>query len=152
SDTVSYSGTESADMIGIAPNATAVSTFTSGSGTSLQNTTAVESLDVQGLGGADTITAGNGLASLTNLTIDGGAGGDTLIGGDGNDLLIGGTGNDFVDGGRGNDVALLGPGADSFFWAPGDASDTVEGQSGNDVLDFNGANIGEHLDVSANGS
>ncbi len=152
SDTVTYSGTESADTIGIAPNGTAVSTFTAGTGTSLQNTTGVESLDVRGLGGADTIDAQNGLASLTSLTIDGGSGNDTLIGGDGNDLLIGDTGNDVVDGGRGNDVALLGPGGDTFIWNPGDSSDSVEGQGGNDVLDFNGSNIGEHIDVSANGS
>ena len=39
-----------------------------------------------------------------------------------------------------------------FQWDPGDGSDTVEGQGGNDALDFNGSNIGENIDVSANGS
>ena len=66
--------------------------------------------------------------------------------------LIGGTGNDVVDGNRGNDVAQLGAGADHFQWDPGDGSDTVEGQGGKDVMDFNGSNAAEHIDVSANGA
>jgi Ca2+-binding RTX toxin-like protein len=44
--------------------------------------------------GDDVITAGNGLAALIRLTIDGGAGNDTITGGDGNDTLIGGAGFD----------------------------------------------------------
>ena len=67
-----------------------------------------ENLVVNANGGDDSFTAGNGLASLIHITVDGGAGNDTLIGGDGNDTLIGGDGNDLVIGGRGNDVALLG--------------------------------------------
>jgi Ca2+-binding RTX toxin-like protein len=111
-----------------------------------------ENLIVNGNGGDDTITAGNGLAQLINLTIDGGAGNDTITGGDGNDTLIGGDGNDVITGGRGNDTILLGAGDDTAVWNPGDGSDTVEGQDGNDSLVFNGANIDENMNVSANGS
>ena len=64
---------------------------------------------------------------------------------------VGGGGNDFVDGNQGADTALLGGGNDTFQWDPGDGSDTVEGQAGTDVLQFNGSNIGESIDVSANG-
>ncbi len=152
SDTVNYSGTPADDAIGVANDGTAVATFATNSGSTLQTTTAVEHLGVQGLGGNDTITAGNGLATLTSLTIDGGAGDDTITGGDGDDTLIGGSGNDSVAGGRGADVALLGSGADSFTWNPGEGSDTVEGQAGNDTLVFNGSNAPENIDVSANGS
>jgi len=150
SDTVGYSGTTAADTILIAPNMGAVETAAPGS--SPVNSTAVESLDVAGGAGADTIRASNGLAGLTQLTIDGGAGNDLLFGGDGNDVLIGEGGNDQVDGGRGSDVALLGTGNDTFVWNPGDGSDTVEGQTGIDTLDFNGANVAEQIDASANGS
>ena len=66
-------------------------------------------------------------------------------------MLIGGDGNDTVTGGRGNDVALLGAGNDSYIWNPGDGSDVVEGQDGTDTLVFNGSNVGENMDVSANG-
>ena len=152
SDTVSYSGTPADDAIGVANDGTAVATFATNSGSTLQTTTAVEHLDVQGLGGNDAITAGNGLATLTSLTIDGGAGDDTITGGDGDDTLIGGSGNDSVAGGRGADVAFLGSGADSFTWNPGEGNDTVEGQTGNDTLVFNGSNAPENIDVSANGS
>ena len=65
---------------------------------------------------------------------------------------IGGTGNDLVDGNIGADTALLGSGNDHFQWDPGDGSDTVEGQGGKDVMDFNGSNAAENIDVSANGS
>jgi Ca2+-binding RTX toxin-like protein len=111
-----------------------------------------ENLVVNANGGDDTITAGNGLASLIKLTIDGGAGNDTITGGDGNDTLLGGDGNDVIIGGRGNDTARLGAGDDTFVWNPGDASDVVEGQDGTDTLVFNGANINEKIDISANGS
>ena len=110
-----------------------------------------ENLVVNANGGDDVITAGNGLAPLIQLTLDGGAGNDTITGGDGNDTLIGGDGNDVINGGRGNDVAQLGTGDDTFVWNPGDGSDTVEGQDGIDTLQFNGANVSENINISANG-
>ena len=111
-----------------------------------------ENLVVNMNGGDDAFTAGNGLAPLISLTVDGGAGNDTITGGDGNDVLIGGDGNDLIDGGRGNDTALMGAGNDTFVWNPGDGSDTVEGQGGADTLQFNGANVNENMALSANGN
>jgi Ca2+-binding RTX toxin-like protein len=46
----------------------------------------------------------------------------------------------------------MGAGDDTFVWNPGDGSDLVEGQGGNDTLQFNGANVSENIDLSANGS
>ena len=115
------------------------------------NHVAVESLTVQGLAGADRLSAINGIGALTALTLDGGEGDDDVRGGDGADTLLGGNGNDHVDGNLGADTALLGAGDDRFQWDPGDASDTVEGQSGADALDFNASNAGEQIDVSRNG-
>ena len=127
-----YTGSAAADTIGVARNgAAAVGTFVAGGG--ILNTSAVENLAVQGLGGNDAITAQNGIGALTQLTLDGGDGNDTLRGGDGADMLLGGTGNDLVDGNIGADTAQLGTGNDHFQWDPGDGSDTVEGQGGNDV-------------------
>ena len=45
----------------------------------------------------------------------------------------------------------MGAGNDTFVWNPGDDNDTVEGQAGIDTLLFNGANIAENIDISANG-
>jgi Ca2+-binding RTX toxin-like protein len=102
-----------------------------------------DSLTVNGLGGNDTIDASALQAGSVNLLLNGGAG---------DDVLVGSAGNDTVIGGQGSDVALLGDGDDTFVWNPGDGSDTVEGQGGTDTLQFNGANINENMDISANGS
>jgi Ca2+-binding RTX toxin-like protein len=45
----------------------------------------------------------------------------------------------------------MGAGNDVFTWNPGDGSDIVEGQAGRDEMVFNGANISERIDISANG-
>ncbi len=74
-----------------------------------------------------------------------------MNGGLGVDTLLGSEGDDLVNGGDGNDTALLGAGDDTFVWNPGDDNDTVEGQAGFDTMLFNGANIAEQIDVSANG-
>ena len=110
-----------------------------------------ENLVVNANGGDDVITAGNGLAPLIKLTIDGGAGNDTITGGDGDDTLLGGDGNDLITGGRGSDLMFGGTGDDTFVWNPGDGSDTIEGQDGNDTMLFNGANVNETINISANG-
>jgi Ca2+-binding RTX toxin-like protein len=110
-----------------------------------------EKLVVNANGGDDRFAATGSLAALIAITVDGGTGNDALLGGNGADLLLGGDGNDFADGNQGNDVALLGAGNDSFQWDPGDGSDVVEGQDGSDAMAFNGSNVGENMDVSANG-
>ena len=111
-----------------------------------------DALVINGLGGNDTINASTLPAGVIKLTIDGGAGDDRITDGASADKLIGGDGNDVVVGGRGNDAAVLGAGTDVFSWNPGDGSDTVEGQAGHDALIFNGANVGENIDLFANGS
>jgi Ca2+-binding RTX toxin-like protein len=110
-----------------------------------------EKLTLNANGGEDRFSATGNLATLIAITVDGGAGNDTLLGGNGVDFLLAGDGNDFVDGNQGNDTALLGAGDDSFQWDPGDGSDVVEGQDGTDAMAFNGSNIGENMDVTANG-
>src|SRR5258706_3421047 len=46
----------------------------------------------------------------------------------------------------------MGAGNDTFGWNPGDGSDIVEGQDGFDTMVFNGANVSEKFDLSANGA
>ena len=110
-----------------------------------------DTLDVRALGGDDTVSAAALAASAIKLTVDGGAGDDTVLGGAGGDRLLGGDDDDFVDGNRGDDVGILGSQDDTFRWDPGDGSDVVEGQAGFDTLLFNGAGAAENIDVSANG-
>ncbi len=110
-----------------------------------------ENLVLNANGGDDSFSATGNLAALIKITVDGGAGNDTILGSNGNDLLLGGDGNDFIDGQQGNDVAFLGAGNDVFQWDPGDGSDTVEGQDGTDTMLFNGSNGAEIFAASANG-
>jgi Ca2+-binding RTX toxin-like protein len=150
-DTVEVNGGNGAETFTVTANGTRVrfdrvtpAPFSLDIGTS-------ENLVLNANGGDDVFTASNDLAPLIQITADGGAGNDQLTGGDGADVLLGGDGNDVVTGGRGNDVALLGAGDDTFVWNPGDGSDTVEGQAGSDAMLFNGANVSEKIDISANG-
>jgi FG-GAP-like repeat/RTX calcium-binding nonapeptide repeat (4 copies) len=126
-------------------------------------------LDLRTGAGADTVTLSGILATNTNVTagagddtvsangtttrvfLDGGEGNDRLTGGNESDILLGGAGNDLLVGRNGDDFILAGEGFDTFSWAPGDDNDTLEGQDGQDLLVFNGANISEVFDVSANG-
>ena len=150
-DTVQVNGGNGAETFSATANGTRVrfdrtdpAPFTLDIGTT-------ENLVVNMNGGDDVFTAGNGLAPLIALNVDGGAGNDNITGGDGNDTLSGGDGNDTILGGRGNDAVVLGAGDDTFVWNPGDGSDSVEGQGGADTMIFNGANINEKINISANG-
>jgi Ca2+-binding RTX toxin-like protein len=151
-DTVIVNGGNASETFTVSPNGSRVrfdridpAPFSLDIGTS-------ENLQVNMNGGDDSFTASNGLANLIQISVDGGAGNDTIVGGDGNDRLSGGEGNDLLIGGRGSDVLLGGSGNDTFVWNPGDGSDVVEGQGGFDTLQFNGANVGENINIAANGT
>ena len=151
-DAVIVNGTNSGDIIDVVGAGTSASVVGL---SAVVNITASEgandALVVNGGGGNDSISAATLPAGVTNLTLDGGAGDDILLGSAGADRLLGGDGNDFVDGNRGDDTAFLGAGDDVFQWDPGDGNDIIEGQDGVDRMDFNGANIAENIDISANG-
>jgi Ca2+-binding RTX toxin-like protein len=151
-DTTTINGTNGNDNVSIAPNAGAVDVTGLAASLKIERSEAANDLlNVKALGGNDTVSGNVGLAALIKLSIDGGAGNDTINGGDGPEVLLGGDGDDAIDGNRGDDTGLLGPGDDSFRWDPGDGSDVVEGQDGSDTLRFNGAGVAENFDVSANG-
>jgi Ca2+-binding RTX toxin-like protein len=151
-DTVEVNGGNGAEVFTITANGTRVrfdridpAPFALDIGTS-------ERLIVSANGGNDSISATGNLAALIQITMNGGSGQDTLLGSNGNDFIIGGADNDFIDGNQGMDFALLGAGDDVFQWDPGDGSDGVEGQAGNDMLLFNGSNGNEIMDIAADGA
>ena len=97
------------------------------------------SLTVNGHGGNDTVNASTFDRAVT---VDGGAGNDTLVGGSGNDSLVGGLGTDSLNGGLGDDTLVGGAGND---WLGGDdGNDMLFGQDGNDTLA--GGNDNDSLD------
>jgi Ca2+-binding RTX toxin-like protein len=110
-----------------------------------------ENLVVNANGGDDSFSATGNLATLIQITVEGGAGDDSILGSNGADRLRGGDGDDFVDGQQGNDVVFMGAGDDVFQWDPGDGNDTIEGQDGTDAMLFNGSAAQEIFEASANG-
>ena len=104
-------------------------------------------------GGDDAVRIDEANGAFTNqeaTTINGQAGNDSLVGGSSAEALNGGDGDDLVDGDRGDDPKLTGgAGADTFVWNPGDGSDGLDGGADADVMDFNGAPVGEKIAASA---
>ena len=109
---------------------------------------ATERFQVNGLGGDDSVTANDGVGASTLLSVDGGAGADTVNGSDGPDLILGGEGNDILSGGggddrivgdRGNDTMNGGTGDDTLVWNNGDDTDVANGDAGRDDVEVNGA-------------
>jgi Ca2+-binding RTX toxin-like protein len=151
-DTINASGRASADTVTIAT--VGAETQVNGLPAQLRILGAEAGSDrlaVNTGGGSDIITATALAATGPRLSIDAGAGNDTINGSQGADTILAGEGNDKVFGDNGNDLALLGAGNDLFTWDPGDGSDTIEGQDGTDTMDFNGAGVGENVTISANG-
>jgi Ca2+-binding RTX toxin-like protein len=151
-DQVTVDGTNGNDKINVAGDASGIAVTGLATLVAIQHQEPNDKLDVDGLGGDDAISAAALTAQAITLSLDGGAGDDTIAGAQGVETAFGGDGNDSVDGNGGNDVAFLGAGDDTFVWDPGDGSDTVEGQDGADTLLFNGANGAEQVDLSANGN
>ena len=110
-----------------------------------------EKLVLNANGGDDSFSATGNLAALIAITVDGGAGTDTILGSNGGDLLLGGDGDDFLDGQQGNDVALLGAGDEQLPSVQGDGSDTLEDQDGTDTMLFNGSAGNENFEASSSG-
>jgi Ca2+-binding RTX toxin-like protein len=142
-DTIIVNGTAADDDITLTGSAAGVDVLgLAATVTVLGGEPGLDELVISALGGADVVDASAVQAGAIDLTLNGGLGDDMLIGGEGNDLLIGAQGDDTAFGGAGDDM---------FVWNPGDGSDVFEGQAGQDTLLFNGANIGESVDISANG-
>src|SRR5262249_11941753 len=144
-------GTNGADNIQVTAQGGILSVAGLPSLVTIKNAEPTDGLTVDGLGGDDAISAKGLAAGVISLTIDGGDGNDSIDGSGGGDQLLGGDRNDFIIGRKGDDTALLQAGDDVFVWNPGDGNDIVEGQDGTDELLFNGANINENIDISANG-
>jgi Ca2+-binding RTX toxin-like protein len=142
-DSITVNGTQSADVFGATGDAGGVNVFGLKAAVNIffQEQTN-DRLTLNGLGGDDVIDSNSLEADGIQHTMNGGLGDDVLIGSEGDDL---------INGGDGDDLALMGAGDDSFVWNPGDDNDVIEGQAGFDTMQFNGANVGENINISANG-
>lgn len=102
----------------------------------INNLTGVASLrqvTVEGGEGNDTIDGSGQLNRGVRLILNGGNGCDVMRGGSGSDILTGGTGDDTLSGGDGNDVLDGGDGDDTLLGGLG--LDVLSGGAGDDTLD-----------------
>src|SRR5215218_6620981 len=110
----------------------------------------------------DTFTLEPGVGALTLLSVDGGAGVDTVNGSEGPDLILGGEGNDVLNGGggddrivgdRGSDTMNGGAGDDTLVWNNGDGTDVANGDADRDDVEVNGAPAADDIfSVQPNGT
>ncbi|WP_395019028.1 beta strand repeat-containing protein [Dongia sp.] len=142
-DQLGISGTIGADAIQLATAGSNILVTGLAAEITVAHAGANDFLTINANQGDDIIDASQLAANRVQLTLNGGAGNDTITGSAGNDL---------INGGQGSDTVLMGAGNDRFVWNPGDGSDKVNGQAGFDTLAFNGANIAEQIGISANGT
>ena len=132
--TLLVAGTENADAIRVRPAKSAgdFRVVVNGEATVIARAD-VQRIKIEALGGDDDVTVFEvGSRISIPVSIDGGAGDDTLAGGSGNDNLTGASGNDRIYGGAGNDLVDGGEGNDSL--VGGDGADSLYGGDGDDVL------------------
>jgi Ca2+-binding RTX toxin-like protein len=150
-DTVEIRGGDESETFTTTANGTRVRFDRLGSDPFVLDIGTCENLILNANGGNDTFSAVGNLAALIAITVDGGAGDDTLLGSNGIDVLRGGADHDFIDGQQGNDVILLAPATTRCNGTPATANDVIEGEAGADRLVFNGSATNEIFDLSANG-
>jgi len=92
----------------------------------------VNSINVYGLGDADTIQVDPGITLPTGIW--GGEGNDYLLGGGGMDGISGENGNDWIEGRGGNDFLYGGAGNDTLNGGAG--QDYMNGSTGNDTASY----------------
>ena len=98
--------------------------------------------------GDDSIRIADALTEA--VTIESGAGADTVIGGPGRETIAAGDDADLVHPGGGDDTVLLGAGDDTVI--QGDGFDQVDGQAGKDTLQAVGSDDSEEFTLQANGA
>jgi Ca2+-binding RTX toxin-like protein len=135
-DTVDVDGTAGADRIAVVSSAVTVGIAGLQAVVAITHSETNDHLTIDAGAGNDTINAGGLGAGQLGLTLAGGSGDDALVGGAGADILHGDAGRDFLAGGAG---------ADRFVFAAGD---TGLGGSGDRINDFSHAQ-GDKIDLSA---
>ncbi len=108
-------------------------TSTAMTGAGRDSLSGIDRARLRGTSGSDRLDA-RGFAGA--VTLDSGAGRDTVIGAAGPDLLVGRGGNDYVSGGGGNDRIDGALGSDTLVGGAG--NDTITGGGGSDRISGNG--------------
>jgi Ca2+-binding RTX toxin-like protein len=119
---------------------------------------ATATVQASGFGSGNVLTLDASAETSTAITINSGAGNDTITGGGGNDVIIGGQGNDIIMGGAGKDTLIGGineinsksAGSDIFVYESSTDSSYGNGVSStwDEIQGFNGTTDGDKIDIS----
>lgn len=123
-------GTSAADTIIVASSGGKTVVKINGKSTTYSGTVSID-----GGAGNDSITIGDG---VSGISVNGGDGDDYIVDGDGSNTLSGGAGKDKIYGGEGNDRLNGNGGNDKLFGEGG--ADRLYGYDGNDYLDGGSSN------------
>ena len=116
------------------------------------NAETTDKLQASGLGGNDILTVSTAAATAMLISLNGGAGNDTVIGSTAAEFLLGGGDNDKLIGGKGDDQIFGEAGNDLITWNLGDGTDLVEGGADFDILQVNAGKASEVFAITANGA
>ena len=124
-------GTADADTLVIAePDSATIRATLNGTANDYVRSAYVSGLRINLAAGNDVVDAS---ASTSNVTLDGGAGDDSILTGVGNDCIVAGDGADTVNSGAGSDTIDGGAGNDSLAGKAG--NDSILGGDGDDTID-----------------
>jgi Ca2+-binding RTX toxin-like protein/glycosyltransferase involved in cell wall biosynthesis len=126
-------GADGSDLLVESVSASFRLTSTGMTGAGRDSLSGIDRARLRGTSGPDRLDA-RGFAGA--VTLDSGAGRDTVIGSAGPDLLVGRGGNDYVSGRSGNDRIDGALGSDTLVGGAG--NDTITGSGGNDRISGNG--------------
>ena len=148
-DQITVQGTDEFDKLDIEPNGDDVEVRNFAAPTTrIHNARASDDrLTVLGRGDVDFIEAARDIGARIALTLDGGAGDDSISGTDAADELRGGPDDDTITGRRGDDIVDLGDGDDTFHRSTPDGRDRVEGGTGDDRATAAGSGTDDTIDV-----
>jgi Ca2+-binding RTX toxin-like protein len=149
-DAVTLNGTPGADQVDVtaAPGGAGVAGLAAA--VTLTGAEAADRLTVAGLGGDDALTAEG--ATGIGLTLDGGAGNDTLLGSAGDDALAGGDGDDLFAGNGGTDAVAGGAGNDTILARGTAGADAIAvGPAGANLLVADAGGATTYTDAAAAG-
>jgi Ca2+-binding RTX toxin-like protein len=145
-DTVTVTGGSRSEFLNVTASGDDIVINGLANGMRIANTDAADHVIVRGGNGADVISAFTVPATTAGLTLDGGAGNDTLIAGAKGTTLSGGAGNDLLIGNAGDDTLNAGPGRDILLGGGG--NDLFMGDDDFTILDFSaGAGTGDRIDL-----
>lgn len=138
---LTVTGTEDHDQLAVGRSTTMIVVNDNGAHHSF-NPADVNSIVINGLGGADRIGIGPGVNKP--ITANGGGGNDYITGGTGPEHLNGDAGDDKILGGAGNDV--IDGGADNDYLSGGPGMDVIRGGAGNDHINAVDFHPGDMID------